>query len=106
MLLEFVMFANALHAENVTMVSDVVMFAVRIVIVQDVDFSWVKLLAMIIKQIKQSKLAASYATVKNIHLRFMKSATFNEHRNYLKGKVQLCIKSREKDHYWTYDYPA
>ena len=41
-LLEFVMFASALHAENVTMVSDVLMFAVRIEILQEADFSWVK----------------------------------------------------------------
>ena len=55
-------------------------------------------------KMKQTKLATSYAMVKSMHLRFVKSATFNEHRNYLKGKVQQCIKSREKDHYWTYDW--
>ena len=46
-------------------------------------------------RIIHTNLASKYAIVKNHHLRFIKSANYNENRNYIKDKVLQCITSRK-----------
>ena len=58
------------------------------------------------EELRKSKAATKerYELIENEHARFKKFANFQEKRNCLMEKILQSVKSRELDHYWTYDW--